>query len=52
MKKAKGTVFVEHIKKHIAKGDEGLHDTDAVVCKICGMSVDDIYELWKKKGEN
>jgi len=49
MKKAKGTVFVEHIKEHITKGDKGLHNTDVVICKICEKSVEEIYEEWKKK---
>jgi len=45
MKKAKGTVFVEHIKKHL----EELNIDGEVVCKICGKSVDEIYEEWKEE---
>jgi len=48
MKKAKGTVFIEHIKKHL----EELHIHAEVICKICDLSVDEIYEEWKKNGEN
>lgn len=44
MKKAKGTVFVEHVRKELDEyGYEGN-----VICKICGMSVEEIYEKWKK----
>ena len=49
MKKAKGTVFIEHIKEHLLKGDEGTHSDDQVVCKICDMTVDEIYEEWKRE---
>lgn len=60
MKKAKGTVFVEHIEKHLKEMDEqDLHKSRGytlknprqVICKICDLSVDEIYEEWKKKKE-
>jgi len=35
----KATVFVEHIEKHLK--ELGLKD---VVCKICGKTIDEIYE--------
>lgn len=41
MKKAKGTVFVEHIEKH-------LENKDTVICTLCGKTVDQIYEEYKK----
>ena len=47
MKKAKGTVFVEHIKKHL---EEELDLLNAeVICKICYKTVDEIYEEWKNE---
>jgi len=48
MKMNKGTVFIKHIKEHLTKGDEGTHATDKVVCKICGKTVEEIYEEYKQ----
>jgi len=45
MKKAKGTVFVEHIQKHL---DEMNIDGE-VHCKICHMTVEEIYEKYKSQ---
>ena len=46
--KNKGTVFVEHIKKHLKQMFP--EDTDAkVICKICEKTVDEIYEAYKKE---
>lgn len=46
MKKAKGTVFIEHIKEHLL----GEMNQD-VICKICEKTVEEIYEDWKKKAK-
>jgi len=45
MKKAKGTVFVEHIQKHL----DDMNMDGEVHCKICGNSVEEIYEEWKNR---
>lgn len=45
MNKAKGTVFIEHIKSHLKE----MHVEGHVLCKICDMTVDEIYEEWKKE---
>jgi len=46
-KKAKGTVFVEHIKIHLE--EMFPVSTPEVVCKICDLNVDDIYEAYKRR---
>jgi hypothetical protein len=46
MKKAKGTVFIEHIKAHLL-GEENQD----VICKICEKTVDEIYEEYTKKAK-
>ncbi len=33
----KAIAFVEHIEEHLTAGQK-------VVCKICGMTIDEIYE--------
>lgn len=47
MKKAKGTVFVEHIKEHLNLNAYRLYD-EKVICKICGKTVEEIYEEYKE----
>lgn len=42
--KNKGTVFIEHIKSHLYYGDK-------VYCKICHMTVEEIWEKYKKEKE-
>jgi len=37
----KGTVFIRHIQQHLA-GNE------VVICKICGKTVEQIYEEYKQ----
>lgn len=47
MKKAeKSLVFVEHIEKHL--NEEGIGDID-VVCKICGKTINEIWDIETKK---
>ena len=41
MRRNKGTVFIEHIKKHLA-------ENEVVICKICGKTVEEIYEEYKQ----
>lgn len=48
MKKAKGTVFIEHIKEHLNSNAYRLYN-EKVICKICEKTVDEIYEEWKQK---
>ena len=48
MKKAKGTVFIEHIQKHL---DEMFSNAE-LICTICDMNVDEIYEEYKKEIAN
>lgn len=43
--KNKGTVFIDHIRGHL----EEMHIEGEVICKICDMSVDEIYEEYKKE---
>ena len=43
--KNKGTVFIEHIQKHL---DEMGIDGE-VICKICDMNVDEIFKEYKKE---
>ena len=38
----KGRLFIEHIQGHLQEGEQ-------VVCKICDMSVDEIYVKHKKE---
>ena len=45
--KNKGTVFVEHIQKHFKK--RGFSPKTKVICKLCGKSVEEIYEEYKKE---
>jgi len=45
MKKTKGQVFIEHIQKHLVE----MEIEGKVHCKICGMTVEEIYEEWKKR---
>ena len=45
MKKAKGTVFIEHIKAHL------LPEQD-VICTLCGRTVDQVYEKWRREKLN
>ena len=45
IKKAKGTVFVEHIKEH-------LNGKGFVMCKFCGKGVEEIYDDWKREGSS
>lgn len=40
--KSKGTVFIEHIQKHLAEGE-------LVICKICNKSVEEIWEEYINK---
>lgn len=42
--KAKGTAFVEHIETHL---DE--MDLETVICKICGKTVDEIWDEYKHR---
>jgi len=44
--KNKGTVFIEHIEKHLEKKYGKGHRAE-VVCKFCWKSVDQIYEEYK-----
>jgi len=46
--KNKGTVFVEHIQKHLKEMFPENADVK-VICKICGKSVEEIYEEYKKE---
>lgn len=50
MKKAKGTVFVEHIQRHLDDMNKRVGHTTKreVVCKICDMTVEEIYEEYKE----
>lgn len=48
MKKAKGTVFIEHIEGHLNQNSYRLYD-EKVICKICEKTVEEIYEEWKER---
>ena len=40
--KSKGTVFIEHIKKHLA-------ESESVICKICHKTVEEIWHEYIEK---
>ena len=40
----KAVVFVEHIEQHIWNGDEKLPPDAEVLCKICGKTIDEIFD--------
>lgn len=42
--KAKGTVFIEHIQRHLKE----MHIEGEVHCKICHMTVKEIYQDYKR----
>lgn len=46
--KNKGTVFVEHIQKHLKEVFPENANVN-VICKICGKSVEEIYQEYKKE---
>ena len=39
MKVKKAVLFVEHIEQHLV-----MNKPDVVICKICGKTIDEIYE--------
>jgi len=43
-RKLKALRFVEHIEDHIRKGDKRLKPNAKIICKICGKSIDEIFE--------
>ena len=43
-KKDREQIFINHIQKHLQKGEK-------VICKICGITVEQIYEESKGEGK-
>lgn len=48
--KNKAEIFVNHIKEHIKQLPPEERKYEKVMCKICGKTIDEIYEEETSKG--